>query len=96
MLAVLALESDDLATSAAHVRIDVEGLPQMVDGGRTRHGTDVQQHADVRLQKGTKRVEEPAVRVDLLLVLLLETEDNLDGYQTLLGALDLVGRRDGD
>ena len=68
----------------------------MVDTSGPGHGTDVKQYADVRLEDGTERVEEPAVRVDLLLILLLETEDNLDGYQTLLGALDLVGRRNGD
>jgi hypothetical protein len=33
------------------------------------------------LQVGTDRVEEPAVRIDLLLVLGLENEDDLNWYE---------------
>ena len=50
----------------------------------------------VRPDKRTKSVEEPALRIDLLLVLLLEAENNLHGYEALLSAFDLVGRSDGD
>ena len=42
-----------------------------VDRGGARHRTDVEQNTYVGLQYWTEGVEEPAMRVDFLLVLLL-------------------------
>lgn len=93
VLTILALQCDDLTTSTSYVRVDVERLPQVVNGGRTGHGTNIKQHANVGLQDGAKRVEEPSVRVDLLLILLLQTEDHLDRNQSAIRTFDLHGRR---
>lgn len=59
---------------------DVRGL------GKTY---DIQQHADVGLQDGTKGIEEPPMRVDFLLVHLLQAEQDLHGDDALFRAFDL-------
>ena len=68
----------------------------MVDRARAGPGADVQKDANVRLKNRSKGIEEPAVRVDLLLILLFKTEDNLHRDDSLLSALDLIrlGERD--
>ena len=50
---------------------------------------NIKEHADVRLKHSPKGVEEPAMRVDLLLVLFLHTEDNLRGHDALVRILEL-------
>lgn len=61
----------------------------MVQRRAARSGTDVEQNADVRVQGLPKGVEEPTMRVQLPLVLFLQTEDQLAGHDALLGALEL-------
>ena len=61
----------------------VEALPKLVDGRSGRFGTDIEQNAHVRLDQRAKRVEEPSVTIELLLVLLLQTEDDLNRAGTL-------------
>jgi len=39
------------------------------------HGTDIKEDTDIGLEDGTESIEEPAMRVDLLLILLFETND---------------------
>ena len=68
----------------------------MVDRGRTRHRADIEEYADVGLEDGTKGVEEPAMRVDFLLVLFFEAEDDLDGDDASLRTLDLHGGSHGN
>ena len=68
----------------------------MVDGTRARPRTDVEKNADVWLENRAEGVEEPAVRVDLLLVLLLEAKYYLNGDDALLRAFNLVRFRDRD
>lgn len=92
ILAILALQCNDFSASAADIRVDIERFPQMVDRRRTWHGAYIEQHAYVGFQDRAERVEEPPVRIDLLLVLLLETEDDLHGHHALLCALDLHRR----
>jgi hypothetical protein len=92
---ILSLESDDLAASASDVGIDVKGLPEMVNGCGTGHGTYVQEDTDVRLKDGTESVEEPAMRVDLFLILFLETENDLDWTCATLCAFKTEFRGDG-
>jgi hypothetical protein len=62
----------------------------MINRARTRHRTDVEEDANDRLKNGPKRIEEPAVRIDLLLVFLLQAKDDLHRNNTLLRAFDLV------
>ena len=61
----------------------------MVDRRGSRHGSDIEENADIGLQDGAERVEEPTVRVDFLLVLLLQAKDDLDWNVALLRAFDL-------
>ena len=61
----------------------------MVNALRSGHRTNIQQYYNVRLQERTKRVEGPAMTVDLLLVLFLHTEDNLRGHDALVRILEL-------
>lgn len=79
----------DLTASARHVRIRVECLPQMVQRGTTRTSTDIEKDADIGIQRLAEGVEAPSVRVELALVLLLETEEQLDRNNALLGTLEL-------
>lgn len=51
-------ESDNLTACTADVGADVEGFPQVVDGGWTGHGALVEKDADI--EDGPKGVEEPA------------------------------------
>ena len=68
----------------------------MIDRARAGPGADVQKDANVWLKNRSKGIEEPSVRVDLLLILLFKTEDNLHRYDSLLCAFDLIrlGERD--
>ena len=68
----------------------------MIDRGRARCRANVQKDANVRLENRTKGIEEPAMRVDLLLILLLETEDNLHRNDSHLCTLDLIRLGDRD
>ena len=42
------------------------------------HGTDVKEDAEIGLEDGSDSTEEPTVRVNLLLIFLVEAEDDLD------------------
>ena len=95
-LSKFTLKGDDLATGTTYIRVNVECLPKMVDRARARSRADVQKDANVRLKNRSKCIEEPAVRIDLLLILLLETEYNLHRDDSLLCALDLIGLGDRD
>jgi hypothetical protein len=62
----------------------------MINRAWTRHCTDVEQDANIGLEDGAKGIKEPTVGIDLLLVLLFETKDDLDGHNTFLRAFNLV------
>lgn len=49
----------------------------MIDGGTGGAGTGVDEDADVGIKDTTESLEEPAVRIDLLLIAFFETEDHL-------------------
>ena len=96
LLPVFAFQGDNFTASAADIGVDVERLPEMINRAWTRHRTDVEQNANIGLENGAKSIKEPTVGIDLLLVLLFETKDNLHGHNTFLRALNLVRRRNGD
>lgn len=96
VLSVFALQRDDFTARSADIGVDIECLPQVIDGRRAGHGTHIEQNADVGLQDGAERVEEPAVRIDLLLILLLQAENDLHGDHAAVSAFDLHGRGDRD
>jgi hypothetical protein len=54
-------------------------FPELVDGGSSGLWSNVEQNADIGLDQGAKGVEEPAMTVEFLLVLFLETENDLNG-----------------
>ena len=91
-----ALGGNDLAAGSTNVRVDVERLPEVVDRARARPHADFEKDADIWLKNRAKGIEEPAMRVDLPLVLFLEAEYYLHGVDALLWALDLVRLRDRD
>jgi hypothetical protein len=78
-----AQHSFNLTARAGAHGLQVEGLPEVVDGAAARLGTSVDQHANVRVEDTAKGLEEPAMRVDLFLVLFLQAEEHLHGL--LLG-----------
>jgi len=63
LLPVFALEGNDFSASTPDIRIDVECLPQMINGAGARHRTDVQKDANVRLKNRSKHVEVFNVRM---------------------------------
>ena len=62
----------------------------MVERFATGTGTAVEKDADVGLEDGAKGLEEPAMRVDFLLILLFETEYHLTRHDALFGATNLL------
>ena len=65
----------------------------MVNRSGSGHGSNINKDANVWLEDRTKGVEEPTVRVDLFLVLLLQTEQDLDGDMAAFGPLNVEGGR---
>ena len=58
----------------------------MVEGFAAGTGAAVEEDADVGLEDGAEGLEEPAMGVDFLLILLFETEDHLTWHDALFGA----------
>ena len=69
----------DFTTSTSKVLVVVESLPQSEQRLGTGLGTGIEQNADFWVEDAANSGEEPSVRVDLLGVLLLQTEHHLDG-----------------
>ncbi len=96
LLPVCAFEGDNFTASATDIGVDVERLPEMINRARTRLCTDIEQDANIGLENRAKGVKEPTMGIDLLLVFLLETKDDLHGNNAFLRSFELVGRRNGD
>lgn len=73
----------DFTTATAQVFVIVEGLPEVIDRLATGFGTCINQDTDFGLQHLADGVEEPTVRVNLLLVLSLNDQDNLTRDQVV-------------
>lgn len=71
----------NLTSSSSEMLIVMESFPQIVDRPLSRFRTGIQQANDIRLKMFTNRVEQPSMRVDLLRILLFETEDELYGNE---------------
>lgn len=93
---IVSLERHDLPTRTPDIRVDIKRLPEMVYRLRTGHGTDIEEDTDMRFQNGAKGVEEPTMGIDLLLLLFLEAEYDLDGYDALFCAVDFEVGIDSD
>ena len=50
----------------------MEGIPQMIQALVTRLGSSVNENTDIRIHLPTKAIEQPAMRIDFLGVLLLD------------------------
>ena len=66
----------NLSTRSTEMLVVVESLPEVVDTPLARLGSCVEKADDVGLQMLPDGVEEPAMRVDLLHILLFETARN--------------------
>ncbi|RUS32050.1 hypothetical protein BC938DRAFT_476390 [Jimgerdemannia flammicorona] len=89
-------QGTDFTASTGDIGVDVEGLPQVIDGGVTGPRTDIEQDTDVGLDDGTKGLEEPTMGVDFLGILLLQTEHDLDGDDVFVRTLEFELGVDGE
>lgn len=71
----------DFAAGAAKVLIVIKGFPESQEGFVAWFCARVNKDTDLRVQDAAKSVEEPAVRIDLLAVLLFQTKDHLHWRQ---------------
>ncbi|KAI6765726.1 hypothetical protein HG530_006796 [Fusarium avenaceum] len=76
--------------STAEVAVIVKAFPERQQGARAGLGSGVDENGDFWVENAAKGVEQPAMRIDLLAVLLLQTEDELHGREI---AMRLVGVR---
>lgn len=60
---------EDLPTCSSNIHMLLEHLVKLVDACAAGLGTDIEKDADIGLDERSKGVEEPSVRVELLLVL---------------------------
>lgn len=74
----------DLTTSTAAHGFSIECLPQIVDTASSGSSSGINQHANVGLQHLAESLKEPSMRIDLLLILLLEAEQDLHRSIALL------------
>lgn len=87
----------DLTASTAKVLVVVEGLPESKQRLVTRLCSSIEQNTDFGVQDTAKGSEQPSMRVNLLAVLLLETEHHLHRRQSRRAVVEradelLVGR----
>jgi hypothetical protein len=78
----------DLTAGTGAVRIDVKGFPELVDGVLSWSGTGIDENANVWLEALAEGLEKPSVRIDLLLVLFFQAEENLDWCDAALYIYD--------
>ncbi|KAI6752785.1 hypothetical protein HG530_013537 [Fusarium avenaceum] len=83
LLAALTQHGVNFTTSTTEILVVVETLPKSKERSGTGLGTGIEQDTHLRVQDTTESVEEPSMRVDLLGVLLLQTEDHLNWWQVL-------------
>lgn len=84
------LSGNDIATGTTNFRVDAGRPPEVVESARAKPRTDIERDTNAWQENQEIGVEEPAVGVDLLLVLLFDAEDDLHRNDTLLWAVDLV------
>ena len=80
----------DFTTSASQILVIVEAFPEREEGFVTRLGAGINENADLRVEDTAKRSEKPSVRVDFLAVLLFETEQHLNRWES--GAAAIIMR----
>ena len=93
---VLTLSSLDLTSSAGNIGVLIKCLPQVVERHRLWSSSNIEQNTNVGLKGTTEGIEEPSVRVQLFLVVFLQTKDNLARHYSLLGTLELEIIIEGD
>lgn len=80
----------NLSTGSSSIGIVAEFSPEMVESFVIRLGTGIKENTNFRLELSAESIEKPSVRIDLLLILLLENEDELNRDQLLLLLIILV------
>lgn len=93
MLPIFSLQSNDLTAGSTNVRVDIECLPQVINRSGSGHSSDIDKNANVGLKNRAKGVKKPTMRIDLFLVLLLQTEYNLHRDIATFGSLNVECRR---
>jgi hypothetical protein len=77
-------------TSTRALGIHVKSFPQVVDAISAWPRPSINQDTDVRVQHRSKGLEEPSVRVDLLLILFLEAEEYLNWRLSIRSDFDQI------
>lgn len=99
-LASLTQHGVNLTASSSKVLIVVESFPKGKNRLRAGLGTGIQKDAHLGVEDTTKSVEEPSVGINLLGVLLLQTEHHLHrrkaGRIVIAGANKLLGSSYGE
>ena len=78
----------DLTASTSTHRLEIERFPELVDRVLSGLCTGIDKDTDVRIKNGAESLEEPTMRVDLLLILFLQAEEHLHWGVTLLNLDD--------
>ena len=68
----------------------------MINRSRTRLRTHIEEDTHIRVQALCESVEEPSMRVDLLLIPFFQCKDDLDGHDAALCTFVLQVRRECD
>jgi hypothetical protein len=81
---------------SSDIRICIERLPQVIDRSRARLRAHIEEDTHVWIQAFCESVEEPSMRIDLLLIPFFQCEDDLNGHDTAFCTLVLQVRRESD
>lgn len=87
---ILAQHGLDLSACSSAHWLALKRLPEVVDTASSRLGAAIDEHAVRGIQDLAESLEEPPMRIDLLLILLLEAEQHLDGGVALLDLDNVV------
>jgi len=77
----------NLTTGSSEILFIVECKPEFENGVRTRTGTGVEKDTDFGLKDTAEGREQPAMGVYFLGILLLESEEELNGWEIGFGTV---------
>ena len=84
ILAESAFHGNNFPASAGDIRVEIEGFPKMIERISARTGATIEENANVGTKNWAESLEKPAMRIDFLLIMLLETEEHLARHNTLV------------
>jgi hypothetical protein len=80
---IFAPKRQSIPTSGPDTRVNIKCLPHVVNRGWPWGDTGIYYYAYIGLKNRTKSLKNPAMRVNLVLRLSLDAEDNLNGEMLL-------------